>query len=100
MNQAQARAFWLLRNEIYAQLDEVEFLALEERTWDEAREAAARTLLCDLVSVLRCVVGRHAEDQYGCCTLCEWPWPCRSIDTVHLAMHDPSLHGLSKLGQG
>lgn len=89
MNQAQARAFWLLRNEIYTQLDEVEFLARTDRRWGEDEEGTARKLMCDLVTVIRNVVGQHAEDDRGSCGFCRTAWPCISIDSVHRSMQDP-----------
>ncbi|QWF82300.1 hypothetical protein [Amycolatopsis sp. CA-230715] len=93
---ASARAMWLLRNEIYAQLDECEFLAMSDDEWDDEEEAAARGLLCDLVTVVRTVVGDHREDAQGRCKLCEKLWPCDSIDSVHRSMHAPDA-GFAKL---
>src|ERR1700704_5620050 len=89
MNQAHARAFRLLREEIYTQLDEVEFFAMAEVTWRADEEASARTLLCDLVTVIRSVVGLHSEDKYGGCGFCGTAWPCGSIDAIHTSMQDP-----------
>ena len=97
MNQAQARAFRLLREEIYTQLDEVEFFAMADSAWGDDEEASARTLLCDLVTVIRSVVGLHTEDRYGGCGFCGTAWPCASIDSVHSAMQDPEAAALKRL---
>lgn len=97
MNHAQARAFRLLREEIYTQLDEVEFFAMADVPWRDDDEASARTLLCDLVAVVRSVVGLHTEDQYGGCGFCGTAWPCDSIDSIHRTMQDPEAAALSRL---
>jgi hypothetical protein len=89
MNEARAHAFRLLREEIYTRLDEVEFFAMNDVSWGEEDEASARTLLCDLVTVVRTVAGLHAENDYGRCKFCLKAWPCPSIDSIHRSMRNP-----------
>jgi hypothetical protein len=87
-----AHAFWLLRNEIYTQLDEAEFVSA-------GFAESARKLIGDLVTVIRTVVAQHKEDQEGHCQFCHHTWPCLSIGSIHEIMQNPErefaklLHG-------
>jgi hypothetical protein len=95
---AHARAFWLLRNEIYAQLDEAEFLGLGFRESGIEDPEAVGKLICDLATVIRIVVGKHAEDAEGCCGFCNSSWPCPSVGSIHDAMRDPESEFVKLVG--
>ncbi|GAA4546040.1 hypothetical protein [Amycolatopsis samaneae] len=98
ISQSHQRALWLLRNEIYQQLDEVEFLAMRSALWTEDEQLTAGRVLGDLVTVLRTFVARHAEDEQGQCRVCEKPWPCGNIDAIHESMRDPGAEFLKLAG--
>jgi hypothetical protein len=89
---AHAHAFWLLRNEIYTQLDEAEFVSAEFAE-------SARELICDLVTVIRAVVAQHKDDAEGHCLFCHHIWPCLSIGSIHQIMQDPERE-FAKLMRG
>lgn len=95
---AHARAFWLLRNEIYAQLDEAEFLAMGFGEWGISDPEAVGKLICDLVTVIRIVVGKHSEDAEGRCGFCNSSWPCPSVGSIHEAMRDPESEFVKLVG--
>ncbi|MEC3977784.1 hypothetical protein [Amycolatopsis sp. H20-H5] len=89
MKPAQARAMWLLRNEIYTHLDEAELFAAECGPYLSEATETIRLLVGDLVAVVRKVVGQHGETIEGRCGFCGWPWPCESIDTIHQTLREP-----------
>jgi hypothetical protein len=96
---AHARAFWLLRDEIYTQLDEAEYLAMSFHEYGIDDPEAIGKLVCDLVTVIRVVVGRHAEDAEGRCGFCDASWPCPSVDSIHQSMRDPESEFVKLVSQ-
>lgn len=83
-------AFRLLRQDLYLHLDTAEFLAARYDAWSEADAAAARSLIQDLVTVLRGVVALHDTPVAGGrCRTCDSYWPCQAFETVHKLLKEP-----------
>ncbi|MPZ81133.1 MAG: hypothetical protein GEV28_12355 [Actinophytocola sp.] len=83
-------AFRLLRGNLYRHLDEAEFLALKYASWSEEDTASARSLIPDLVTVVRAVLALHdtSTGAAGCRT-CGVEWPCPAFATIHGLLKDP-----------
>lgn len=87
---ALADAFLLLRQDLYAYLEEAEYLvdSLVEGA-DESVESACR-LIPDLTTVIRGVLVEHTPDEStGQCPTCAQVWPCSSVRTIHALVKDP-----------
>ena len=89
LNPAMARAFALLRNELYEYLDASELLAEADEDWRSSEIDSARKLIRDLVEVIRAVLSQHEEDRLGGCRLCHVRrWPCDTITVIDRVLHD------------
>lgn len=86
---AVADAFRLLRHDLYAHLDEVEFLAMKYGPWVDADVTAARAVIPDLVTVVRVVLALHDTDTFEVCDNCAEEWPCRAFQQIHRVVKDP-----------
>ena len=71
-----ADAFRLLHRDLYGHLDEAEFLALKCREWSQQDADTARTLIPDLVVVIRGILFEHEAQPSGDCRICPSAWPC------------------------
>ncbi|HEY0449538.1 hypothetical protein [Actinophytocola sp.] len=83
-------AFRLLRGNLYRHLDDAEFLAMKYAPWSEEDTASARSLIPDLVTVVRAILALHdpsAAD--GSCRTCGVEWPCPAVHTIHGLLKDP-----------
>jgi hypothetical protein len=86
---ALADAVGLLRFDLYEHLDQAEALALRNDEWSEAQEDQGRTLIVDLVRVIRCMVIRHEEDPAGTCAQCGMAGPCVELASIRALVKDP-----------
>jgi hypothetical protein len=84
-----ARAFALLRNELYQHLEEAECLAEYDREWSEDDEDAARKVINDLATVIRGMVADHRERESGACASCGYVCPCPTVVTIYGLVTDP-----------
>jgi hypothetical protein len=82
-------AFRLLRIDLYAHLDEAEFLATKFDEWSEQDVDTARELIPDLVVVIRGLIGEHESDRHGECRICASAWPCPVVTKIHALVKDP-----------
>lgn len=86
---AVADAFALLRNDLYAHLDEADELAERITEWCRDDVDAARKLIPDLVTVIRGLLLEHRPQPSGTCQICGSTWPCPVVTTVHALVKDP-----------
>jgi hypothetical protein len=86
---AVADAFQLLLNDLYAHLDEVEFLAMKYGDWTEEDTKSARAVIPDLVTVIRVVLALHDSRAYEICDNCREAWPCEAFQQIHRLVKDP-----------
>lgn len=87
---AMARAFALLRDELYEYLDDTEVLTEVDEQWHDRETERARGLLRDLVQVVRSVLAGHEPDSHGGCRLCRSRhWPCATVETIDRVLRDP-----------
>lgn len=89
---AVADACDLLRGDLIAHLDEVEFLALKNGGWNQEDITSVRKLIPDLTTVIRGVLLVHKSAPDGNCTGCLGllaPWPCQNITTIRSLLEDP-----------
>jgi len=86
---AVADAFHLLRNDLYAHLDEAEFLALKYDSWTDADEKSARAVIPDLVTVIRVVLALHDTRTHEVCDNCNEEWPCQAFRQIHRLVKNP-----------
>jgi len=85
-----ANAIALLRRDLYAHLDEVEFLAMKYTSWSEVDADTARAAIPDLIAVIRGVLVLHEkEGDEGTCHTCGETWPCQALHTIHRLVKDP-----------
>lgn len=82
-------AFRLLRFDLYAHLDEVEFLATKYDDWSEQDMDTARELIPDLVLVIRGLLREHGARAGGECRICGSSWPCPVVTSIHALVKDP-----------
>lgn len=82
-------AYHLLRLDLYRHLDEAEFLAMKHTEWCDEDVEAARTLIPDLVTVIRGALVHHKETSTGECRTCGTQSPCPSVRTIHALVKDP-----------
>ncbi len=85
-----ADAFHLLHRDLYGHLDEAEFLALKCREWSQQDADTARTLIPDLVVVIRGILFEHEAQPSGDCRICPSAWPCPVVTTIHAMVKDPA----------
>lgn len=86
-----ARAFTLLRDELYEYLDEAEMLTEVDNEWRARDAEAARGVIRDLVAVIRTVLAQHEEDPHGGCRLCRARhWPCDTVEIIDRVLRDPN----------
>lgn len=86
---AVADAFGLLQLDLYHHLDAAEFLALTCREWTEEDADTARTLIPDLVIVIRGLLLDHQMRPGGDCRICTSVWPCPVVALIHGLIKDP-----------
>lgn len=86
---AVADAFRLLRHDLYAHLDEVEFLATKYGDWTDEDRTSARAAIPDLVTVIRVVLALHDTRTHELCDTCDEEWPCRAFQQIHRVVKDP-----------
>ena len=84
-----ADAFHLLHRDLYGHLDEAEFLALKCCEWSQQDADTARTLIPDLVVVIRGILFEHEAQPSGNCRICPSAWPCPVVTTIHALVKDP-----------
>lgn len=83
-------AYRLLREHLYRYLDEAEYLAMKCADWTDTDSDTARDLIPDLVDAIRTSLAAHTADDADQCVPCERPWPCRTVQTIHGVITDPS----------
>jgi hypothetical protein len=98
-SEAQARAFFLLDQDMLGYLDAVEQLTDERESDERTVLAVARTQVPRLIAALRGTLGNHQADDLGLCLGCAptWldgrftrtPWPCPVVDAAHTYLKDP-----------
>ncbi len=86
---AVADAFGLLQMDLRRHLDEAECLALTCEEWTEEDVDTARTLIPDLVIVIRGLLLDHQMRPGGDCRICTSPWPCPVVALIHGLIKDP-----------
>ncbi len=86
---AVADAFNLLQMNLYRHLDEAEFVALKCQKWTEEDIDTARTLIPDLVIVIRGLLFDHQVRPGGECRICTSAWPCPVVTLAHGLIKDP-----------
>jgi hypothetical protein len=87
-----ADAVGLIRYDLYGYLDEAEFLAEKRGEWSEQDAKSARTLIPDLITVIRGLVvvhGQPADPSTPMCGTCGTAWPCPALSTIHRLVKDP-----------
>lgn len=89
---AQTAANRLLRDHLYEYLDEAELHARDADEWRAADIDRARTLIPDLVEVIRTTLAAHRDSDVGECLLCQRCWPCPTVETMHAALTDTRRH--------
>ncbi|WP_158888839.1 hypothetical protein [Amycolatopsis anabasis] len=75
--------------DLYAHLDDAEFLAMKTRSWNDDDIATARKVIPDLVVVVRSVLLQHEETWFETCRFCQQPWPCPTVRSIHRVIKDP-----------
>lgn len=85
-----ADAFRLLHSDLYGHLDEAEFLALKCCEWSQQDVDTARTLIPDLVVVIRGILFEHEAQPSGDCRICSSAWPCPVVTRIHALVKDPN----------
>ncbi len=85
-----ADAFRLLHSDLYGHLDEAEFLALKCCEWSQQDVDTARTLIPDLVVVIRGILFEHEAQPSGGCRICSSAWPCPVVTRIHALVKDPN----------
>jgi hypothetical protein len=88
----QADAVELIRVDLYGYLDQAEFLGVKYEEWSEQDTESARTLIANLVTVIRCLVAMHgepADPETPRCVPCDTEWPCPALSTIHRLVKDP-----------
>ncbi len=86
---AQVDANRLLHIDLYDYLDEAEGLASKYMTWGADDIDHARSMIPELVLIVRGMVVKHESDDGGQCAACAVPWPCDIVGTVHRLVTDP-----------
>ncbi len=86
---AVADAFDLLQMDLRRHLDAADFLALKNDEWTEEDADAARTLIPDLVLVIRELLTDHEVRPDGDCRICTSVWPCPVVALMHGLIKDP-----------
>ncbi len=86
---AVADAFGLLQMDLYRHLDGAELLALKCQEWTEEDVDTARTLIPDLVIVIRGLLLDHQVRPDGDCRTCTSVWPCPVVALIHGLLKDP-----------
>lgn len=82
-------AFTLLRLDLYEDLDKAEFLAQQRGGWSDEDIDKARTLIPDLVVVIRGLLIEHKAQADAACRICRSAWPCPVVTTIHALLKDP-----------
>ncbi len=85
-----SEAFYLIQQDLYLHLEEVEYLAQEE--WTDEQVQLVQELLADLCSVITGVLVPHGPDSGGVCPTCEHKWPCSVVILVHGLVKHPQRH--------
>lgn len=85
-----ARAAYLVTDELYAHLEEAEFVATQPDDWSPADADQARKLIPDLVTVIHGLIVEHNAGPSGACPVCAVVWPCPVITTIHALVKDPN----------
>jgi hypothetical protein len=78
----------LLCDDLFLHLDEAEALANEDY-WSEQELGLARTVIPNLVTVIRGIVALHDDGPERDCSTCGGTWPCKSFETIHKLVKDP-----------
>ncbi|MGH3754473.1 MAG: hypothetical protein ACRDRP_17595 [Pseudonocardiaceae bacterium] len=86
---AVADAFGLLQMDLLRHLDAADFLALKNDEWTEADVDTARTLIPELVLVIRELLTDHEVRPDGACQICTSVWPCPVVTLMHGLIKDP-----------
>lgn len=98
LSPAAADAFALLREDLDEHLCEAEALAwLFE--WSEADVDRVRTLIVDLVQVIRGLLMEHKPEPTGECRTCPSAWPCPVVTLIHGLVKDPDRTFAALLNQ-
>ena len=84
-----ARAFSLLRDELYEHIEEAEYLVEEDREWSELDLDTVRKVITDLATVVRGMVAAHREQESGTCVSCGLVCPCPTVATIYGLVTDP-----------
>lgn len=82
-------AFEMLRDDIYTHLDDAELPAVEVRPWSEKDDKTVRTLIIDLIGVIRGLLVSHKVRGSGTCKFCAVARPCPTVSTIHGLVKDP-----------
>ncbi len=99
LSPAVADAFALLRGDLDEHLCEAEALVYKFG-WSEADVGSIRTLIPDLVLVIRGLVIEHKPaESTGACQTCSSPWPCPVVTTIHGLVKDPDRTFAALLSQ-
>jgi hypothetical protein len=88
LSPAVADAFHLLCDDLDEHLCEADALACKFG-WSEADSAHVRSLIPDLVLVIRGLLIEHQLKPSGACQTCSSPWPCPVVTTIHGLVKNP-----------
>ena len=88
LSPAVADAFELLHDDLDEHLSEAEVLACKFG-WSEADSDTIRSLIPDLVLVIRGLLIEHQIKPDGACGICSSPWPCPVVTTIHGLVKSP-----------
>ncbi|MGH3868204.1 MAG: hypothetical protein ACRDQ4_19190 [Pseudonocardiaceae bacterium] len=98
LSPAVADAFALLREDLDEHLCEADALAYMFE-WSEVDSDRARTLISDLVVVIRGLLMEHKPQPTGGCRTCSSAWPCPVVTTIHGLVKDPDRTFAALLSQ-
>ncbi|MGH3914957.1 MAG: hypothetical protein ACRDTC_16350 [Pseudonocardiaceae bacterium] len=70
------RRFRAVATDLDAHLDEAELLPSKAKEWTDEDIETARTLIPDLVIVIRTLLFEHRIRASGDCQICASAWPC------------------------
>ena len=99
LSPAVADAFGLLQMDLYGHLDGADLLALKYEEWTEEDVDTARTLIPDLVIVIRGLLLDHQVRPDGNCRICTSAWPCPVVALIHGLIKDPQRQFVALIRQ-
>ncbi|MFL6141511.1 MAG: hypothetical protein ACJ72N_06535 [Labedaea sp.] len=91
MSPVEVEAFRLLRDHLYARLEEAEYLA-DDGPWSPDTQQSVRTVMANLVTLLRALIAHHdvpPATKPRTCPTCNTYWPCRGLHVIYDVLRDP-----------